>query len=142
MKLFTIQKRGIPNNMLGIHYTHRSYVVAFRSRHVAEHVANHLHRMPRLVLNTDTNHLTIYKSTRAIVNCNTINPFVITEYMFDDLVLHPFQNCLGLVLPIEIIKDDPMHFVFQSNIIQPCSEDVCAMIKYGVRSGPDTRLDA
>jgi len=140
MKLFTIQKHGAPNIMLGIHCAQRSYVVAFRSHHTAAHVANHLHKMPRLVLNDNINILTIYKTNQALANNH--DTFDVTEYMFDDLVIHPFKNCVGLIMPFDLIKDDSSHFVFQTDIIQPCSEDVCALVKYGVRNPSAKSLDA
>lgn len=93
--------------------------------------------MPRLVLNTNDHHLTIYKKSRQLIQksggCG--ESFDISEHMFDDLVMHPFTNCVGLVLPMDVIKDDSLHFLFEADIIQPCSEDVCALIKYGVRNG-------
>lgn len=133
MNLYAIEKHKVSNKMMGLHSTDQSYVVAFRSSHTAKYVASKIHKMPRLVLNTDVNQLTIYKNS----NLQLVQPsFDIVEYMFDDLVIHPFKNCVGLILPLHIIKEDELHFVFESIIIHPCSDDVCAMMKYGIRNDP------
>lgn len=128
MNLFAIEQRGVSNKMLGVHCSQQTYVVAFRSYHMAKYVAGNIHKMPRLVLNA--NKLTIYKT----VSSSPRPSFEIVEYKFDDLVIHPFKNSVGLILPFQIVKDDPLHIVFESNVIQPCSDDVCALMKYGVRS--------
>ncbi len=101
---------------------------------MAKYVSVNVHKMPRLVLNTNVNKLTIYKNPNQSIS--SIPSFEIAEYRFDDLVIHPFKNCVGLILPFQIVKDDPLHMIFESNVIQPCSDDVCALMKYGVRSNP------
>jgi hypothetical protein len=128
MNLYAIEKRDLSKKMMGVHCTQQSYVVAFRSHHLATHVAGNIHKMPRLVLNSNLKELTIYKQGHRAGHI-----FEVVEYKFDDLVIHPFKDCVGLVLPTHIVKEDYLHFKFETDVIQPCSEDVCALIKYGVR---------
>lgn len=126
--LFTIQK-GYSSNLLGLAIRNDSYIVAFKSRHIAEHVQQSIHLMPRLFMKESQRKLIIQKSKRPSVNKSG---FRVIEKPFDDLMLYPFEKCLGLILPYDVELDDDTHLTFQTHIIPPCGTEACALLKYGV----------
>jgi hypothetical protein len=117
--------------MLGVRNAERMYAVAFKSAKVANRVGRRLDMYPQLRfkrISDRTARLTIDKNSGndcAVCDVHNVN--------FQEFLMYPFDKCLGIVLPFKLLEETRQQYVFLSWIVDPCDEETCGLLKYGVR---------
>lgn len=121
--------------MLAVSNANKMYAVAFKSAKVANKVGRQLHVYPQLScrrISDRTARLTIDKNVGD--HCTLCEVYSVN---FQEFLMYPFDKCLGIVLPFKLLEETRQQYVFLSWIVDPCDEETCGLLKYGVRDACD-----
>lgn len=123
--LFTIC-RG--ESLLGLRYKNRSYIVAFKSLELAHEARNELGVQPRLWLTKKR----ALNSLLTLDKRNFTGPDTsahVAELDFKEALMYPFQKCVGVVIPNNIVCVNHDKAVYNSWVLDPCDFDVCSVMQ-------------
>lgn len=133
-------------NLVGC-YNNKSYVIGFRSlehaRLVQKHISKHsqidiIHQrksdVGQIVNINLKEHFGITSSAFKTIEIDEVarlviekaarqdDDLVIQDVTFQDFIMLPFYNHLGIILPLELIREYPDRFEFISQTIDPVSD--------------------
>jgi hypothetical protein len=133
------------NYALGFHQAGRTYIIGFPARQHAEHVRKYASVSSKMKLTmskgtqniskvvkagleelgiTDINVGDIVINEQALlfiekrVNINK-QALIMDEQPLSDFIMLPFTKNIGIVMPSEIVIDEPKRIVFEAQVINP-----------------------
>jgi hypothetical protein len=118
---------------IGFYHKNKPYVIGFKSPRLARSVMYMLDEDPKFLLLKHSPKTMIEPETQVELNIDSeatlfipknnsktiIDSYYINVINFDDFIIYPYTNNIGIIIPYFQVTQDDNEFVFKSHVIDP-----------------------